>query len=170
LGLLLDLPRNFAITRLPFWKSELFSFLIMTTHETVNRRYAELQSLLLATFAAEGRGIIEMLRNVEDQLSPKLAWELRSIGHIRNQVVHEGLEEIPRYFEPLCKEAAATLKQLKAKKASRVKKPKTPKASEPKASKPAKPKSAKSPAKPRITKSAKSAPAKRKPSRSRRAS
>ncbi len=95
-------------------------------HETVNRRYAELQSLLLTVFAAEGRGIIEMLRNVEDRVSPKLAWELRSIGHIRNQVVHEGLDEVPRYFEPLCKEATATLKQLKVQKA---KKPKADKAS-----------------------------------------
>src|ERR1039458_4402582 len=100
----------------------------MTMHETVNRRYAELQSLLFAAFGAEGRGIIEMLRNVEDQLSPKLAWELRSI------------EEIPRYFEPLCKEAAATLKQLKAKKA---KKPKAPKETKPTARKTAEPKATK---------------------------
>jgi hypothetical protein len=95
-------------------------------HETVNRRYAELQSLLLTVFTAEGRGVIEMLRSVEDRVSPKLAWELRSIGHIRNQVVHEGLAEVPRYFEPLCKEAVATLKQLKAHK---VKRPKVVKAS-----------------------------------------
>jgi len=134
-------------------------------HETVNRRYAELQSLLFAAFGAEGRGIIEMLRNVEDQLSPKLAWELRSIGHIRNQVVHEGLEEVPRYFEPLCKEAAATLKQLKAKNSSKAKKPKIPKESKPGASKPAKPKAAKAPSKPRSAQSAKSAAAKRKPKR-----
>jgi dsDNA-specific endonuclease/ATPase MutS2 len=134
-------------------------------HETVNRRYAELQSLLLAAFAAEGRGIIEMLRNVEDQLSPKLAWELRSIGHIRNQVVHEGLEEVPRYFEPLCKEAAATLRQLKAKKILKAKKPKTPKESKPRASKSAKPKAAQAPAKQRTAKSAKSAAAKRRPRR-----
>ena len=130
----------------------------MTMHETVNRRYAELQSLLVAVFGAQGRGIIEMLRNVEDRLSPKLAWELRSIGHIRNQVVHEGLEEVPRYFEPLCKEAAATLKQLKAKK---VKKPKASKAPKPTAIKTAKPKAAKVYAKPRSAKSARSAPAKR---------
>jgi len=129
----------------------------MTMHETVNRRYAELQSLLVAAFGAEGRGIIEMLRNVEDRLSPKLAWELRSIGHIRNQVVHEGLEEVPRYFEPLCKEAAATLKQLKAEK---VKKPKTSPKSKPTVKKSAKPKSAQSPAK--RAQSAKRAPAKRK--------
>jgi hypothetical protein len=134
----------------------------MTMHEIVNRRYAELQSLLVAAFAAEGRGIIEMLRNVENQLSPKLAWELRSIGHIRNQVVHEGLEEIPRYFEPLCKEATATLRQLKAKK---VKKPKAARESKPAASKTARPKSAKAPAKSRTARSAKSAPAKRKAKR-----
>lgn len=134
----------------------------MTMHETVNRRYSELQSLLFAAFAAEGRGIIEMLRNVEDRLSPKLAWELRSIGHIRNQVVHEGLEEVPRYFEPLCKEAVATLKQLKAKKVSKAKKPKLPKESKPTASTPKKPKAIKMPAKPRNAQSAKSAPTKRK--------
>ena len=125
----------------------------MSIHETVNRRYAELQSLLLAVFDAEGRGIIEMLRNVEDRLSPKLAWELRSIGHIRNQVVHEGLAGVPRYFEPLCKEAVATLKQLKAQKAMNRKAI---------SSKTAKPKTAKTAAKTRSDKRAKAAPATRK--------
>jgi hypothetical protein len=117
-------------------------------HETVNRRYAELQALLLSVFAAEGRGIIEMLRNVEDRVPPKLAWELRSIGHIRNQVVHEGLAEIPRYFEPLCKEATATLKQLKAQK---VKRPKAAQASSRSTGSSAKSKTAKTTAKPRTT-------------------
>jgi hypothetical protein len=134
-------------------------------HETVNRRYSELQSLLIAVFAAEGRGIIEMLRNVEDQLPTKLAWELRSIGHIRNQVVHEGLEEIPRYFEPLCKEALASLKLLKAKKASKSKAAKTPKESVTKASKPSRPKVGKATAKKRTKKSAKISPTKISPAK-----
>ena len=86
----------------------------MTTHETVNRRYAELQALLRDRFHAEGRGLIEMLKSVENQLPSTLIWELRAIGHIRNKVVHDGLEDIPRYFEPMCKEATATLKRLKA--------------------------------------------------------
>jgi hypothetical protein len=84
----------------------------MTSHEDVNRRYAEFQAFLREHYQAEGRGLIEMLRSVEGQVPAKLAWELRSIGYIRNQVVHDGLDEIPRYFEPLCKEAAATIKQL----------------------------------------------------------
>jgi hypothetical protein len=77
----------------------------MTTHEIVNKRYSEIQKLLHDKYAAEGRGIGEMVRSVESQLSPTLSWELRAIAHIRNKVVHEGLAEIPRYFEPLCKEA-----------------------------------------------------------------
>jgi hypothetical protein len=115
-------------------------------HEIVNRRYAELQAPLLAVFAAEGRGIIEMLRNVEDRVSPKLAWELRSIGHIRNQVVHEGLADVPRYFEPLCKEAVASLRLLKAQK---VKRPKVARASSPAKVKTPKRKATKTAAKPR---------------------
>ena len=86
----------------------------MTSHETVNRRYSDLQAQLLKVFRAEGRGLSEMTRSVENLLPPTLSWELRAIAHIRNKVVHEGLEEIPRYFEPLCKEALATLKKLKA--------------------------------------------------------
>ena len=85
----------------------------MTTHEDVNRRYSELQSLLRDYFQAEGRGLIEMSRSVETRLDSTVLWELRAIGHIRNQVVHEGLQQVPRYFEPLCKEALANLKRLK---------------------------------------------------------
>lgn len=83
----------------------------MTTHETVNLRYSQLQTLLRDKFGAEGRGIVEMVRSVETKLSTTLSWELRAIAHIRNKVVHEGLTEIPRYFEPLCKEALAAIKQ-----------------------------------------------------------
>ncbi|WP_425617446.1 hypothetical protein NA78x_001124 [Anatilimnocola sp. NA78] len=86
----------------------------MTTHETVNRRYSDLQMLLHKVFNAEGRGLGEMVRSVESQLSPTLCWEIRAIAHIRNKVVHEGLAVIPRYFEPLCKEALGALKRLKA--------------------------------------------------------
>ena len=85
----------------------------MTTHENVNRRYADLQSLLREAFHAEGRGLVEMTISIQDQLPKNLVWELRSIGHIRNQVVHENLAKVPKYFEPLCKEAIATLKQLR---------------------------------------------------------
>lgn len=85
----------------------------MTTHENVNRRYADLQSLLREAFHAEGRGLVEMTLSIQDQLPKNLVWELRSIGHIRNQVVHENLAIVPKYFEPLCKEAVATLKQLR---------------------------------------------------------
>jgi len=85
----------------------------MTTHENVNRRYAGLQSILSEAFHAEGRGLVEMTISIQDQLPKKLVWELRSIGHIRNQVVHENLAKVPKYFEPLCKEAIATLKQLR---------------------------------------------------------
>ncbi len=88
----------------------------MTSHETVNRRYSDLQTQLRLVFAAEGRGLSEMVRTVETQIPPTLSWELRAIAHIRNKVVHEGLAEIPRYFEPLCKEALTTLKRLKAEK------------------------------------------------------
>lgn len=84
----------------------------MTTHETANKRYGELQAILRDRFQAEGRGLIEMVRSIEAQLPPTLVWELRSIGHIRNKVVHDGLERIPRYFDPLCIEASASLKQL----------------------------------------------------------
>jgi hypothetical protein len=85
----------------------------MTTHENVNRRYADLQSLLRDAFHAEGRGLVEMTISIQDRLPKNLVWELRSIGHIRNQVVHENLAKVPKYFEPLCKEAIATLKQLR---------------------------------------------------------
>jgi hypothetical protein len=85
----------------------------MTTHETVNRRYAELQTILRDAFQAEGRGLVEMTISLQDRFPKSLVWELRSIGHIRNQVVHENLARVPKYFEPLCKEALATLKQLK---------------------------------------------------------
>jgi hypothetical protein len=85
----------------------------MTTHENVNRRYADLQSTLREAFQAEGRGLVEMTISIQDQLPRNLVWELRSIGHIRNQVVHENLAKVPKYFEPLCKEATATLKQLR---------------------------------------------------------
>lgn len=95
----------------------------MTSHETVNRRYSELQAQLHLVFGAEGRGISEMVRSVENQISPTLSWELRAVAHIRNKVVHEGLLEIPRYFEPLCKEALTTLKRLKAEKKAARKKP-----------------------------------------------
>lgn len=87
----------------------------MTTHEIVNKRYSEIQKLLHDKYAAEGRGIGEMVRSVESQLSPTLSWELRAIAHIRNKVVHEGLAEIPRYFEPLCKEAISAMKVVKKK-------------------------------------------------------
>ena len=90
----------------------------MTTHEIVNKRYSEIQTLLREKYAAEGRGIGEMVRSVESQLSPTLSWELRAIAHIRNKVVHEGLAEIPRYFEPLCKEAIAAMKGAKKKTAA----------------------------------------------------
>ena len=83
----------------------------MSTHENVNRRYAEIQSILREGFQAEGRGVVEMALSIEARLTKKLVWELRSIGHIRNQVVHENLATVPRYFEPLCKEAVAALKQ-----------------------------------------------------------
>lgn len=96
----------------------------MTNHETVNRRYSELQTQLRLIFAAEGRGLSEMTRAVEQHLSPTLSWELRAIAHIRNKVVHEGLVEIPRYFEPLCKEALGGLKHLKAAMKATVKKAK----------------------------------------------
>lgn len=82
----------------------------MTTHENVYRRYAEIQSILREGFQAEGRGVVEMALSIEGRLTKKLVWELRSIGHIRNQVVHENLATVPRYFEPLCKEAVAALK------------------------------------------------------------
>jgi hypothetical protein len=85
----------------------------MTTHENVNRRYADLQALLCEAFQAQGRGLVEMTLSIQDQLPKSLVWELRSIGHIRNQVVHENLAKVPKYFEPLCKEALATLKQLR---------------------------------------------------------
>jgi len=85
----------------------------MSTHENVNRRYADLQAILRDAFQAAGRGLVEMTISIQDQLPKSLVWELRSIGHIRNQVVHENLARVPKYFEPLCKEAAATLKQLK---------------------------------------------------------
>ena len=85
----------------------------MTTHENVNRRYADLQSLLRETFQAEGRGLVEMTFSIQDRLPKNLVWELRSIGHNRNQVVQENLEKVPKYFEPLCKEAMAGLKQLR---------------------------------------------------------
>ncbi|WP_254511359.1 hypothetical protein [Anatilimnocola floriformis] len=91
----------------------------MTTHETINRRYAEIQTLLRDTFGAEGRGVGEMVRSVESSLPTTLAWEIRAIAHIRNKVVHEGLSEIPRYFEPLCIEAVAGMKRLKPKKAAK---------------------------------------------------
>jgi dsDNA-specific endonuclease/ATPase MutS2 len=94
----------------------------MTTHEIVNKRYSEIQKLLHDKYAAEGRGIGEMVRSVESQLSPTLSWELRAIAHIRNKVVHEGLAEIPRYFEPLCKEAIAAMKGVKKKAATAPKK------------------------------------------------
>jgi hypothetical protein len=85
----------------------------MTTHENVNRRYADLLSILREVFHAEGRGLVEMTISIQDRLPKNLVWELRSIGHIRNQVVHENLANVPKYFEPLCKEAMATLKQLR---------------------------------------------------------
>ncbi len=91
----------------------------MTTHEIVNKRYSEIQTLLREKYAADGRGVGEMVRSVENQLSPKLSWELRAIAHIRNKVVHEGLAEIPRYFEPLCKEAIAAMKGVKKKQAAK---------------------------------------------------
>ena len=126
----------------------------MTTHETVNRRYGELQTLLREHFHADGRGLIEMVRSIETQLPATLVWELRSIGHIRNKVVHDGLEQVPRYFDPLCLEATASLKQLIAKNA-----PKPVKKSKPvEASKPSKPK--KSAAKKTTT--ARATPARRK--------
>ena len=104
----------------------------MTTHEIVNKRYSEIQILLRDKHAAEGRGIGEMVRSVESQLTPTLSWELRAIAHIRNQVVHEGLADIPRYFEPLCKEAIGKLKGSKKKasaprKVAKTKKPKVAK-------------------------------------------
>lgn len=86
----------------------------MTSHETVNIRYSELQAQLFTIFGAEGRGLSEMVRSIENQIPPTLSWEIRAVAHIRNKVVHEGLVEIPRYFEPLCKEALTTLKRLKA--------------------------------------------------------
>jgi hypothetical protein len=104
----------------------------MTTHETVNRRYSDLQAQLRALFNAEGRGLVEMVRSVENQMSTTLSWELRAIAHIRNKVVHEGLAEIPRYFEPLCKEAVTSLKQIKADRKAAAKAQRT-------VSKPAKP-------------------------------
>lgn len=94
----------------------------MITHEIVNQRYSQIQMLLREKFAAEGRGIGEMVRSVEAQLSPTLSWELRAIAHIRNKVVHEGLAEIPRYFEPLCKEAITAMKGVKKKAAAPKKK------------------------------------------------
>lgn len=104
----------------------------MSTHELVNKRYSEIQTLLRDKHAAEGRGIGEMVRSVEGKLTPTLSWELRAIAHIRNQVVHEGLAVIPRYFEPLCKEAIAKLKDSKTKaatprKSAKAKPPKTSK-------------------------------------------
>jgi hypothetical protein len=104
----------------------------MTTHETVNRRYSDLQAQLRALFNAEGRGLVEMVRSVENQMSTTLSWELRAIAHIRNKVVHEGLAEIPRYFEPLCKEALTSLKQIKTDRKAAAKAQRS-------ASKPAKP-------------------------------
>jgi hypothetical protein len=94
----------------------------MITHEIVNQRYSQIQTMLREKFAAEGRGIGEMVRSVETQLSPTLSWELRAIAHIRNKVVHEGLAEIPRYFEPLCKEAITAMKGVKKKAAAPKKK------------------------------------------------
>jgi hypothetical protein len=85
----------------------------MSTHENVNRRYADLQTMLRDAFQAEGRGLVEMTISIQEQLPRSLVWELRSIGHIRNQVVHENLARVPKYFEPLCKEAMATLKELR---------------------------------------------------------
>lgn len=124
----------------------------MTTHETVNRRYSELQMLLQAIFSAEGRGLGEMVRSVENQMSATLSWEIRAIAHIRNKVVHEGLSEIPRYFEPLCKEALGALKRLKAerKAASKPKRAAAPKPAKPRATLPlkaSKPKASKATAK-----------------------
>lgn len=100
---------------------------IMTTHADVNQRYSELQTMLRDYLGADGRGIVEMVRSVEAKMSATLSWELRAIAHIRNKVVHEGLVEVPRYFEPLCKEAIAGMKKLKPKRATKAKQlPATP--------------------------------------------
>jgi hypothetical protein len=86
----------------------------MTTHETVNRLYAEIQSLLRKNLGAEGNGVFALLKSVEGKLSAKLVWELRLIGNIRNQVVHECLEPVPRYFEALCGEAIEGMQAVPA--------------------------------------------------------
>lgn len=86
----------------------------MITHETVNLRYSTLQSLLRETFRVDGRGIIEIMKAIEPPLPYRLSVELRLIGLIRNQIVHEGLADVPRYFEALCKSAIAGIKQMRA--------------------------------------------------------
>lgn len=102
----------------------------MSTHEKVNQRYSQIQSLLRERLGAEGRGVFEMFRSVESRISSTLGWELRAIAHIRNQVVHEALA-VPTYFEPLCKAAIAALKSFKAPRVAKGK----PKPAEPHASK-----------------------------------
>jgi hypothetical protein len=86
----------------------------MTTHETVNRLYADIQTLLRKNYGAAGRGIFAMLKSVEGKLPAKLVWELRMIATTRNLVVHECLEPVPRYFEPLCSEAIETMRAVPA--------------------------------------------------------
>ena len=86
----------------------------MTTHETVNKLYAEIQTLLRKNLGAEGKGFFAMLKSVESKLSAKLVWELRLIGNIRNQVVHECLEPVPRYFEAICGEAIEGMRAASA--------------------------------------------------------
>ncbi len=89
----------------------------MTSHETVNQRYAEIQAILRDGFRAEGHGIIQMARDIDDVLPRDLAWKIRDIGRIRNQVVHEGLKpaEIPAYFDSRCGEVVAGLEALRLK-------------------------------------------------------
>jgi hypothetical protein len=86
----------------------------MTTHETVNRLYAEIRTLLRKVYGADREGVFAMLKSLESKLSSKLVWELRLIGNIRNQVVHECFEPVPRYFEDLCGEAIEALRAVQA--------------------------------------------------------
>jgi len=135
----------------------------MTTHEDVNRRYAELQAILRDVFQADGRGLVEMAISLGDKLPRNLLWELRSIGHIRNQVVHENLATVPKYFEPLCKEALAGLKQRRkemkaAKSAGKPRQATTPPAA--KAATPAKATPTKAKTKPTTKSSVKKKPTK----------
>lgn len=90
----------------------------MISHETINQRYSELQQLLRETYGGDGRGIVEILRAVEPPPPYQLSLELRLIALLRNEVVHEGRVEVPRYFEPLAKCVIAELKRLKKEKKS----------------------------------------------------